>query len=442
MSCFSLAAVLVMGGFLYTNYRQAQIYKGKLNLTYQHAFSELVFTMSEIDASLQKALYSTTPAMISSVCSEIYAKATSAQMAMGEMPLSGVELEQSTGYIAKLGDYAFMLGRKAAAGETVTQEEYDNLSALADSASFMSQNLTMLFTDVSDGVVTIEQTEKTEEVAASGEDSTLPASVSDSFTTLEGEFPEIPSLIYDGPFSQHILQMKPSFLEGLPSVDEKRALESAETFSGIKNLKIFSERSGTVPVYIFTADTTEGTVYIEVTKQGGYVDNMTTSAVPQEENLTAKNGVRLAENFLKKQGYYSMATSYYMVKEGTLTVNFAYMQDGVICYPDLVKVGVSLETGMITGFENLGYIMSHHTRDIQKAAVTETEAAAKVSPRLKILSHNLTIIPTNGKNEVFCHEFKCENEDGKHFITYINANNGREEKLLILLEDESGTLTL
>ncbi|MGE4485413.1 MAG: germination protein YpeB, partial [Oscillospiraceae bacterium] len=98
--------------------------------------------------------------------------------------------------------------------------------------------------------------------------------------------------------------------------------------------------------------------------------------------------------------------------------------------------------GMITGFENLGYIMSHHTRDIQKAAVTETEAAAKVSPRPKILSHNLTIIPTNGKNEVFCHEFKCENEDGKHFITYINANNGREEKLLILLEDESGTLTL
>ena len=139
VTCFSLAAVLVMGGFLYTNYRQAQIYKGKLNLTYQHAFSELVFTMSEIDASLQKALYSTTPAMISSVCAEIYAKSTSAQMAMGEMPLSAVELEQSTGYIAKLGDYAFILGRKAAAGDTVTQEEYDNLAALADSASFMSQ---------------------------------------------------------------------------------------------------------------------------------------------------------------------------------------------------------------------------------------------------------------------------------------------------------------
>ena len=300
----------------------------------------------------------------------------------------------------------------------------------------------MLFTDVSDGVVTIEQTEKTEDAAASKGNGTLSASISDSFTTLESEFPEIPSLIYDGPFSQHILEMKPNYLDGLPSVDENRALESAEKFSGINNLKIFSERNGTVPVYIFTAETTNGTVYIEVTKQGGYIDNMTTSAVPREQNLTAKNGVRLAENFLIKQGYYAMATSYFMVKEGTLTANFAYMQDGVICYPDLIKVGVSLETGAITGFDNLGYIMSHHERDIPKATVSESDAAAKVSPRLKILSHALTIIPTNGKNEVFCHEFKCENEDGEHFITYINAENGREEKLLILLEDESGTLTL
>ena len=52
------------------------------------------------------------------------------------------------------------------------------------------------------------------------------------------------------------------------------------------------------------------------------------------------------------------------------------------------------------------------------------------------------MIPTGGEYEVLCHEFKCEDEDGRHVIVYVNAQNGQEEKLLLLLEDENGTLVL
>ena len=45
-------------------------------------------------------------------------------------------------------------------------------------------------------------------------------------------------------------------------------------------------------------------------------------------------------------------------------------------------------------------------------------------------------------NEVFCHECKCENGDGSLYIVYINAETGTEEKILILLESENGTLTI
>ena len=61
---------------------------------------------------------------------------------------------------------------------------------------------------------------------------------------------------------------------------------------------------------------------------------------------------------------------------------------------------------------------------------------------LKVLAHEMAIIPTSGKNETFCHEFKCENGDGSRYIVYINAETGNEEKILILLENENGTLTI
>ena len=60
---------------------------------------------------------------------------------------------------------------------------------------------------------------------------------------------------------------------------------------------------------------------------------------------------------------------------------------------------------------------------------------------LKVLAHEMAVIPTSGKNEAFCHEFKCEN-GGNRYIVYINAETGNEEKILILLENENGTLTI
>ena len=58
------------------------------------------------------------------------------------------------------------------------------------------------------------------------------------------------------------------------------------------------------------------------------------------------------------------------------------------------------------------------------------------------MSYSLAVIPTSGQNEVFCHEFKMKTGDGQHYIVYVNAETGYEENILILIEDENGTLTL
>ena len=57
-------------------------------------------------------------------------------------------------------------------------------------------------------------------------------------------------------------------------------------------------------------------------------------------------------------------------------------------------------------------------------------------------SEKLAVIPTSGAEEIYCRELICETEDGRHYLLYVNAMTGAQEKILILLEDESGTLAL
>ena len=149
-----------------------------------------------------------------------------------------------------------------------------------------------------------------------------------------------------------------------------------------------------------------------------------------------------AGSFLRENGYENMSVTYTQKEDGTMLVNYAATQGGVVLYPDLVKVRVAMDDGTIIGFEASGYLMSHRERDIPEAAVGAAEAEGKASPALKVLSSRLCIIPTAGSGEVFCREVKCETREGGHCLLYINALSGAEEKLLLLIEDENGTLTI
>ena len=61
---------------------------------------------------------------------------------------------------------------------------------------------------------------------------------------------------------------------------------------------------------------------------------------------------------------------------------------------------------------------------------------------MTVLSQRLALIPTSGEYELLCHEFKCQDANGRHILIYVNTQTGQEERILILLEDENGTLVL
>lgn len=443
LTSYILTAFVIMGGFILSNYTRAENYKRYLNNTYQHAFAELVTTIGEMDSALQKSLYASSPSMVSSSCTEVFGKALSAQMAMGELPFSELGLESTASFISSAGDYALMLSKSAAAGKVCSDEQFKNLQALSNAASVISGNLTDLYAQIQDGRLTIGELSYAE-TAAGKSDKSVSSDLGENFKTMESEFPEIPSLIYDGPFSQHITDMSPVLTENSQEISSNEALEIASEFSGIEKSAFTygGERDCNLPVYMFYAKVNGGDLTVEVTKKGGFILTMANSRSIGESAVSTDEAVAKASGFLLEKGFDSMRPSYFTVQESSVIVNFAYTQDDVICYTDLIKVRVALDNGDITAFEGHGYVMNHTKRDIPEISISEEDAASGISDHLTILSHNLAIIPSDGKYELFCHEFKCQNESGAHYIIYVNATTGVEEKILILIEDENGTLVL
>lgn len=441
---YTLAAFLIMGGFIYKYQSENALYLRYIENNYQRAFAEFVTSVGEMDSALQKSLYSTSPSMTSAVCTELFGKAMSAQMAMGELPFDSYQLEHTASFITKVGDYAYMLSRAAAGGSAYTDEQMENLRALSESASVLSQNLIQLYADVNDGVITISELQSSQKKIGDSEDDTVPTNLADSFKTMESEFPEIPTLIYDGPFSEHIQNRKPRLIEHEKEISQEEAIQICADFFKIESdkLEVLGTRDKEIPVYLISSSDVDNELAFEVTVQGGFILDMYSSRSAAAENISEEDAVKIAEKFLSERGFDSMRDSYWTKADNILLINFAYAQDDIVCYTDLVKVAVALDNGSIVGFESLGYVMNHSKRNIPQPAVSEETAKSAVPSDLKILSHELCIIPTDGKYEKFCHEFKCETKSGSHLIIYVNAETGAQEKILILLENENGTLTL
>lgn len=409
----------------------------RANNNYQHAFTELVTSFGELDTALEKSVYATTPEMAASVCTQIYGKAQTAQMALGSLPFFGDELGETASFISKVGDYSYAMTQSAASG-SFNDDTRAVLESLSKTSSELSQNLQNMYADMSQGALTIYDTQAEVHELANTEKEAVNDSMLDSFKNMESEFPEVPSLIYDGPFSDDYETGSYGMLEGKTELSEDEALKKAEELSGAQGLKSGGEVNGKTKLYVFDNEK----VRIYITANGGYLADMKTYADIPESKISTDDATTKAIEFLTNIGYTEMRPTYHLIQDNAVIINFAYKLGDYVCYPDLIKVRVSLADGAILDIEADGYLRNHKDRQIPEEAVSKSDAKSLIPSNLKLLSEGLAVIPSHGKNEKFCYEFICENSDGKHYIVYVGTESGKQENILILIEDENGTLTM
>ena len=190
------AAVMTLGVLAGTQYERAQRWQREAANRYQHAFDELVTAMGEMDAALEKSLYATTPGMVNAVCTEVFGKAMTAQMSLGALPFHGEELERTSGFISRVGDYAFSLARSAAGGSVYEPEQLEALRRLSDTAGVLSDNLEGLRTQLQEGTLRMGELDEASHALLLTEKEAVPA-LGDSMRLIEREFPAGPAELRD-----------------------------------------------------------------------------------------------------------------------------------------------------------------------------------------------------------------------------------------------------
>ncbi len=440
---YAAAALLILVGICISIWRASLAYRRTIANSYLRAFAQVAASVDRIDSTMQKELYVVTPSMVALLSAEIQAEAATAQQALGELPYANIELEQTAAFLAKVGDYASALARSAAANGALSEEEMGNLEAMSTACSQLRERLNNLAAQLYSGEMDLEDVSAVErrlsQMTEGGD-----VLAGSSYENVETNFPELPTMTYDGPFSDHLASSSPKALEGQGEIGAEEALIAAAKSTGLRE-SIFSlagEVEGEIPCYTCTAAVDGGALTVWVTKAGGAVMSITNSRAVGEEALSADQGAMAAYEFLVRNGYENMVETYRYDNGGRLTVNFAWRQEDVLCYPDLCSVTVALDTGSVVGFECASYLSNHTQRILEAPAVGVDQAREKVSPRLEVLREQLALIPTDGEYEVLCWEFVCQAENGQHYIVCINAATGAEQKILILLEDENGTLAL
>ena len=434
-----LLVIVILGVILYRSRTEA---KQVSENSYNMAFYELVDYVGNVETYLAKSLISTTPEHGVETLTNLWREADMAQTYLSRLPIETQELENTQKFLNQVSDYSYSLSRKNIYDESLTQNDLNNLKELHTYSLELENTLNQLSEDINSGRM------KWGELANKGTQAfaqEVSTTEDNGFSNLEENFHEYSGLIYDGAFSEHLTSQEKKGLTG-EDIDEETAKQKAEEFyekGNIKEIKSlgFSENA-TIPAYSFTiVNNDDENISISISKKGGHIIYMNYNRDVTAEILSNEEADSKGKEYLEKRGYTNMKETYYLKQEGIMTINYAYIQDGVVMYPDLIKVKVALDNGDILGIETTGYLNNHTIRNISNVKITKEEAKKTLNSQLNIESEGMAVIPTEWQTEILCYEFKGKVEDTE-FLVYINAENGREEDILVIKDTPNGILTM
>ncbi len=434
ISFLSFLSVLLCAAAI-TNAVKAEKYRASAQASYERAVSELCEDLDSITVSLQKGMYSNSKQMLSQVGTELYRCSACAKVNLGQLTDENMITDEIYKFLSQVGDFTLSLDRKAQSGEKLDQNDHAALRRLYNYSVSLSDGMGEIRDGYYDGTVSFEKTLST--LSLDGADES--ASFSDSVSDAEQSLADYPTLIYDGPFADTVLNRKPLFLNGKKEITAAEAKKTAAEILGIDEAKLRqdSDENSLFMLYCFSA----GEKAIAITKNGGYLCYMTNPDYSGKSVIGEKEAARRAKQCLDKLGFSSMSESYYSTYDGVCTINFAYKQNGVTYYADLIKVSVALDSGAVVAVDARGYLTNHRSRSLPEKKITLSEAKSNLSPELTVMSSATAVIPTDYGKEKLCFEFHCRDSKKQEVLVYIDVETGTEADILLLLYSDDGVLT-
>ena len=424
---------IVAAASLYWGFSQMRLknqFLTRLENTYQRAFHELSFNMGAIDSELAKATVVNTPEQAMIRLSAVWRQAYAAQEKIGQIPLGVVELQSTERFLARLGDAVLSI---ASTGVLPNEQERDMLEQLRTQARELSNTLNSLQASVLGNNLRW----TTLEIQTLNDTAPRDSQVMGQFRLVEDQVQQFPEIS----FGEHVnVARPPAIAVTAEPITVEAAMEKAREFvvDVGKDLPVISQEEvleAEVPHFTFTFAHPAGNnrrITVEVVRNGGRVFQMFNERVPGQPVLPVADAQQRANQYLVARGIDSVVLLGVEEWGDSAVFTYCHTEDGMLFYPDLLRVRVSQDDGEILSYEGNGYTMYHRERGNFPEGLTGPEAAERLNNSLTVAGAPQRVVIFDRRGvEVMCWEFAVQ-RGNENFLIYINAQNGREENIVRL----------
>jgi len=216
---FSLSGALLVSLLALTIFysNKAKKYEYEIRANQQNAVVELSEYVDKINTDLKKEYYSNGTEIRLESGGSLIENSACAKTVLSQISCPDTFLQNTYKFLSQVSDYTQALNKKAVSGKEVTAKEYESLENLISYSNNLLLEINKLYDNYETGTNYKIQTE----------------SINTSLSDIEQSFSSYPSLIYDGPFSDHINLENAETLEKEKEISKEDALKKAAFNTGL-----------------------------------------------------------------------------------------------------------------------------------------------------------------------------------------------------------------
>ncbi len=388
---------------------------------------ELNSIFDNLDADLSRATASSSSKDRVRVLSDIAIESQTAETILERLPFDIEMTEQMASFINKMSDSAKSMLYTVANGGELSASQIKSLEYMYETNGKIKAELNELMANV-DGK---------DLLAAMRGKSNI---IGDGFTTIQNNTFEVPKGIQDGPFADSVKKSNPRALKGQKEITAPDAEKLAKQYFADYNVtdaRCTGEATAeALSLYNVMINTDDGEMMVQLSKLGGKVVSFDSFKDCTKNNFSVDRCIAIAEDFLASIGYDGLKAVWTSENGTTCNLNFAPVQNGAVLYPDLVKVKVCEERGIVTGVEALSYVLNHGERNIGGASISKSQAQSNINGNMEVSTSRLALIPFDGE-EVLCYEFFGSLGNNEYYV-YVDAATGEEIEVLTIIGTAQG----
>jgi len=394
---------------------KVKLFNQEMNAVYDNAYYQTLDGLGDIENKLKKVQVSNYNKTKKNLLQEVYVDTEVMVVNLARLNNDRFDATKVIKFINQLGGFSAYLAKKLP-DENITKTENEKLLKLTEIVSKMET----AFKEVQDKVA-----EGGSFYDALNQGLETLGGIYDAFDLTSVEYPE---MIYDGPFSEGLIGRDAKFLEGQTEVSKEDSLEKIKVL--FPDAEYEGEVSGAIPSYLYS--TADGSV--EVSKIGGRIVEIIRESQGGEITISKSQAIGAGKGFLENIGYVGLDAVWVSINEDTAYINYAFIENGIIHYPDLIKLKISLSSGEVIGMDAQNFLYNHTTRYYSESGADVNEISYKEG--FEPIVKRRVIIHSEWGWEMESYEVAGSYDDAFYYI-YYDLETLEEIKVMRVIQDEN-----